>query len=612
MRRSRKVVSVFVVAVLVLALLSSSALAAPPSWANNSKAKGNVKVRFMDVDEGFSWASKSISRMNLKGIIQGVGNNLFQPNRSVTHLEAVIMTLRLLDKEDDVSRVSAIPELIRKVPLLWLYGFNYITIAVDQGIVTPEELSSFNPNKPAKRWEVAKYIVRAIDEDEDWSRTEIADMKDELKDRFKDANSIPNEAVGYVYKALDLEIMNGYANGNFMPNKPVTRVEMAVLIDRADNLDLDDDDDDEENKEIIGVVNDIDEDDMEIKIDGKWYDVSDDVEVYDEDEDEIDFDELGEGDTVRLLFDKNGDVVFIEILEEVVVRGTIKRFSDTRIEITLRDNKTMILYFADDVKVYIKSSKEDVDDLTVGDYGRFKYLGNELLEVRITERAKTEKLEDQGKIARIDYKSFRIKLDNGNTYRIDEDVDVEIDGDDAGFEDLKVGYDVKIKGEDNVVTKIEAETEDADDFEFEVKGFVTAIDKVGTLWISIAGKSYKVDSDVNVKINGRTKSYADLQKGYYAWIQGEDDIVTKIEATTPENLTLEFEGEIKSITRTNGVIYMTIEDASGFEYTYEVSGDVEIDGDADEINDLRRGSYWAELEVEKGKIVKIDAEEIDD
>lgn len=596
--KRRKVVSFFVVVALVLTLLSSSVMAAPSSWV-----WGKTKVKekcFSDVGESFKWAEKAINKMNRKGIIIGIGNGLFQPNKPVTHLEAVIMTLRLLDKEDEVSKVDIIPSQIKKIPVLWIYGLNYLKIADDIKIITKDEFKTFNPNQPAKRWEVAKYIVRALGEDKDFSRTKIESMKRELKDKFKDANSIPEEAIGYVYTALDLGIMTGYSNGNFMPNKPVTRSEMAVLIERADNLDATD----KKDSEVIGVVDSVDVRRMRIKVDGKYYDVSDDAEVYDEKEKEIDIDEIAAGDTVRMQLDKNNEVIFIELLDEVWVRATIKKLYSNKLEITLQNGKTKTLIYGDKIKVYIENSGKQVKDLAVGDYGRFKYLGDTLLEVRITERAEAQKFEVKGLIKGLTFgNSPKIKLDNGKTYDVSKDVDVEIDGEEAEFKELKIGYEVKIKGSANVVTDIEARTEEIEDFE--VKGFITDIDKVGVLWITIAGKPYKVDPNVRVKINSRTRTFEDLQKGYYAKIQGKDDVITKIEATTPENLTLEFEGKIKTITRTVDKVTLTIEDASKNEYIYEVSDEVRLKGDIDELNELRPG-YRVKLKVEYGKIVEIE------
>ncbi|MBW7453618.1 S-layer homology domain-containing protein, partial [Paenibacillus sepulcri] len=51
---------------------------------------------------------------------------------------------------------------------------------------------------------------------------------------FKDADKIPAASVGYVAVALEKGLITGYNNNTFRPDQPVTRGELAALLDRTD------------------------------------------------------------------------------------------------------------------------------------------------------------------------------------------------------------------------------------------------------------------------------------------------------------------------------------------------------------------------------------------
>lgn len=69
-----------------------------------------------------------------------------------------------MEWEDEKSDV---PDYVKRLDLPWNDAYYYVAVALKKGLITPKELKNFNPNAPAKRYEVARYIVRALDlEDE--------------------------------------------------------------------------------------------------------------------------------------------------------------------------------------------------------------------------------------------------------------------------------------------------------------------------------------------------------------------------------------------------------------------------------------------------------------
>jgi hypothetical protein len=52
---------------------------------------------------------------------------------------------------------------------------------------------------------------------------------------FKDANKIPAGSVGYVAVAVERGLVNGFEDNTFRPDIPVTRAQIAALLDRTGN-----------------------------------------------------------------------------------------------------------------------------------------------------------------------------------------------------------------------------------------------------------------------------------------------------------------------------------------------------------------------------------------
>lgn len=84
----------------------------------------------------------------------------------------------------------------------------------------------FRPQNEVTRAQAAKMIVLAINE-------KPAKVK---KSRFKDVSN--GEAMGYIERAYQLNIINGYKNNTFRPFEPLTRAQMSKIISEAFNLDV--------------------------------------------------------------------------------------------------------------------------------------------------------------------------------------------------------------------------------------------------------------------------------------------------------------------------------------------------------------------------------------
>lgn len=86
-----------------------------------------------------------------------------------------------------------------------------------------EKEARFRPNEPATRGEVADLIVRSLTGGQTFAPQPPG---------FWDVPET-NRYSGAIQYAVDLKIINGFPDGTFRPNEPVTRGQMAILFTRA-------------------------------------------------------------------------------------------------------------------------------------------------------------------------------------------------------------------------------------------------------------------------------------------------------------------------------------------------------------------------------------------
>lgn len=102
-----------------------------------------------------------------------------------------------------------------------------IANAVATGIATGYPDGSFKPEQLITRGEFTKLLVEGLG---------LASSSKALE--FSDAAAIPQWAQTYVQAAVDAEIITGYQDGSFRADGNITRTEMAVMITKALDLEL--------------------------------------------------------------------------------------------------------------------------------------------------------------------------------------------------------------------------------------------------------------------------------------------------------------------------------------------------------------------------------------
>lgn len=159
------------------------------------------------------WAETAILDLYKKGIVGGVGDNLFEPDRSVSREEFVKMLVCTLDVYDENAECDFID--VSKDD--WFY--TYVASAYNSGIVTGYEDNSFGVGRPLTREEAAAMLSR--------SGKTLAMVREYAV--FTDEGDISDWAEDAVKALYRSGVINGY-DGKFNPRAMITRAEAAQML----------------------------------------------------------------------------------------------------------------------------------------------------------------------------------------------------------------------------------------------------------------------------------------------------------------------------------------------------------------------------------------------
>ncbi|MCD8344000.1 MAG: S-layer homology domain-containing protein [Oscillospiraceae bacterium] len=160
----------------------------------------------------------------------GVGDNLFDPDGTMTRAMFVVVLSRVAGAEVDntASTFSDVPAG------QWYTGA--VAWAVEAGITTGTSSTTFSPDTAVTRQDMCVFMDRFIDwyEDENSTTTKKTEHQDDtqLIDAFGDADSIASYATDSVENCRVYGLVEGFEDGNFYPLLASTRAEIAAVIYR--------------------------------------------------------------------------------------------------------------------------------------------------------------------------------------------------------------------------------------------------------------------------------------------------------------------------------------------------------------------------------------------
>lgn len=190
---------------------------------NHNSVYGVVQssVGFNDVTN--HWAKDSIEALASRFIVQGTGNETFEPNRSVTRAEWTAMLVRALDLSDKPDKAAAFSDVQVSQ---WFAGA--IGAAAEAGLVQGFEDGTFQPNALVTKQQMAVTLAKAIALVKREQNSAVNSQQ--LEAVFKDAADIAGWAKDAVVQVYDAGIVHGDSQGLFQPAKPSTRAEAATVL----------------------------------------------------------------------------------------------------------------------------------------------------------------------------------------------------------------------------------------------------------------------------------------------------------------------------------------------------------------------------------------------
>ncbi len=193
----------------LVAALSSASLA-----ANFEKSKTYTENLFTDVPST-EWYADEVKSTYELGLMNGIGDSLFDPNGKVTVAEAVTMASRA----NAIWENAAIPTAAEGEE--WYTP--YVNYAISHGFLTEDQFDSYD--RAAKRYEVAVLFENAMPDGYFTAKNTVSEIPD------------VSEKSDYADELLTLYragvVMGSDSYGNFHPEDNITRAESAAIINRV-------------------------------------------------------------------------------------------------------------------------------------------------------------------------------------------------------------------------------------------------------------------------------------------------------------------------------------------------------------------------------------------
>ena len=571
------------------------------------------------------------------------GKKYCKPRNKVTYCEATQLMYSIMKtyyKQDVTNETITKWKPIMDAYKIPSWAYNAVAYALDKGILVTNDLTKFmkgNTQQNANREDVGVIFGKAL------GKVYTVDMDAKLT--FKDAGSISKASVPYLDLLYDKNIMVGDDYNNFNPKVNINRSEMAVLSVKTYKLltgsgssgstgGTTTKPETPSNGSVTGTIVNVsvlENGDLFCSVKTNTgtglnlFGKKGTAKAY-YDGKEIDFSEIGTGDSVSLSY-ANGDIKTITVTKSVNGIGSKQTFDlvdMTSNKITVKDGSKEKTYtMADDVKVYlddksttpsrIYSALDNGDDFSVTIYLN--------ADDKVTKLYATTKNDNpkSGLLTDLDDDELTIKV-NGKSYDydVDSNVDVKDELTDYSFSDLKKHYDdtdfyvTLTTNSKNAVTKITVNY--AED---EVNGVLTDVTS-RKLTIKAQGDTYtyNLDSDVDVKVDGKSKDIDFLKENHektsyrVSLTLNRDDDVTDIVAIE------ESMGESKGIIKRLSSSTIEIKNDKGDTFSYDLLDDtddidVTLNGKSADFDDLKdkykEYDIRAELSFKNKQVSKIGA-----
>ncbi|RCX19094.1 putative repeat protein (TIGR02059 family) [Fontibacillus phaseoli] len=191
---------------------------------NGSKAVGPAAGYSYFTDTLKHWASKDITELASKLVVDSRSGAKFEPDKNITRVEFAIFIAKGLGLTADAANARRFSDV---APGSTVAG--YIGAAAKAGIINGNTDGTFKPGSFITREQMALMMVRAMEYA--GHDTNLGSSSGQVLGRFKDGAKIQSKET--VAKAVKEGIIQGVSANRFQPAGNATRAQAAVMLKRV-------------------------------------------------------------------------------------------------------------------------------------------------------------------------------------------------------------------------------------------------------------------------------------------------------------------------------------------------------------------------------------------
>jgi hypothetical protein len=184
---------------------------------------GMTTARLQDI--AGHYAASAIAALQARDVVQGSGDDRFEPNAPLTRAQLAKMIVAALDQESDARLLGGYNSRFSDVRRNhWANG--YVEALAEMGVTQGYPDGSFQPEATVSRVEITVLLVRAAGLEQQTLGLRQAILP------FADADQIGAWARGHVAVAVRQGLVMGLPDGTFRPGAPVSRGDGALMLAR--------------------------------------------------------------------------------------------------------------------------------------------------------------------------------------------------------------------------------------------------------------------------------------------------------------------------------------------------------------------------------------------
>ena len=524
---------------------------------------------FSDVTSAYDWAKDAIGALSEAGIIQGYPEGTFKPGNNITKEEAVALFARAMgaDYDENESIVTvAYENASSSLAKYDTYALEEAAYLMYKNVMTEDDLatylSSANKSKTLKRYEAATLIAKCLGGDV-WLKT-----NPEIVLSFTDKDDIPSSALGYVYYASELGIINGMGDNKFAPTGDVTRAQIATMIKRIfDLMDF---------KYMKGTISAVDSNLNSLSIkyesgDTDSFNITKSVAVMlDGQKSQLSLLDIGLEAVVTFSDGNLYSIDAVSLVSEETVTGVFRGSSTTgttkSIKIAPLDNSGSAVSYelSDSLVVKYNGGTGTISDFSLGNQvtATVKYGKVTMLEGKPKSEAISGTLVKSIDVSDAVYLTVTTNSNEELVYPVDSNATVKRNGTTCTFAEIAIGDMANLTVDYGKITEINATGSS--------KSLSGAIEEISisssastiTIKSDSASKVYTVARDAEISLDGGEATIYDLRIGYTLSFKTASNTITKIEATSTSSSLL-LSGRITLVNSSYGMVKIEYTDASG-------------------------------------------------